>query len=89
MVVGCVEDEKTFSAVNFMKSKLHNHLTTHLDLVIQMYAQKFYKLETFPFYTTIKELGKEKLWYGKEYLVRNMALVLVYYCVVLMGQSKI
>jgi hypothetical protein len=66
MVVGCVEDEKTFSTINFMKSKLCNCLTTHFDLVVQMYAQKFYKLETFPFYTTIKEWGKEKLWYGKE-----------------------
>jgi hypothetical protein len=29
-----------------------------------MYAQKFYKLKTFPFYTTIKEWGKKKvaLW---------------------------
>jgi hypothetical protein len=32
MVVGTMEDENTFSIVNFMKFKLHNHLTTHLDL---------------------------------------------------------
>jgi len=89
MVVGCVKDEKTLSTVNFMKSKLHNHLTTHLDLVVRMYEKKIYKLKTFPFYIAIKEWGKEKLWYGKEYLARNMALMLVYCCVVLLGQSKI
>jgi hypothetical protein len=66
MVVGSVEDERTFSIVNIMKSKLWNCLTTHLNLVVWMYAQFFYKLETFPFYTIIKEWGKEKLWYGEE-----------------------
>ncbi len=66
MVVGTVEDEKTFSKVNFMKSKLRNCLTTHLDLVVRMYVQKFYRLEIFPFYTIIKEWGKEKLQYGEE-----------------------
>jgi hypothetical protein len=54
-----------------------------------MYEKKIYKLKTFPFYIAIKEWGKEKLWYGKEYLARNMALMLVYCCVVLLGQSKI
>ncbi len=66
MVVGSVKDDKTFSTINFMKSKLCNHLTTHLDLVVQMYVQKFYKLKTFPFYTIIKEWGKHKLQYGEE-----------------------
>jgi len=89
MVVGCVEDDKTLSTINFMKSKLRNHLTTHLDLVVWMYAQKFNKLETFPFYTIIEEWGKDKLRYGKKYLARNMALVLVYCCVILLGQNKI
>ncbi len=51
----------------FMKFKLHNHLTTHLNLVIWMYTQKFYKLKTFPFYTTIKEWGKKKLHYGEQF----------------------
>ncbi len=66
MVVNNVEDEKNFSTINFMKSKLHNHLTTHLNLVVWMYAQKFYKLKIFPFYTTIKEWGKKKLHYGEQ-----------------------
>ncbi len=54
MIVGNVEDERTFSIVNFMKSTFLNHLATHLDLVVQMYVQKFYRLETFLFYITIK-----------------------------------
>jgi hypothetical protein len=37
MVLGSVEDERTFSIMNFMKSKLHNHLTTHLHLVVRMF----------------------------------------------------
>ncbi len=61
-----MEDEKTFSIVNFMKSKLHNHLTFHLNLVIIMHVQNFYKLETFPFYTITQELTKKKLCYGEQ-----------------------
>jgi hypothetical protein len=34
MVVSTMEDDKKFSIINFMKFKLGNHLTTHLDLVV-------------------------------------------------------
>jgi hypothetical protein len=44
MVLGSVEDERTFSTLTFMKSKLRNRLTTHLDLVVRMYAQDFFTL---------------------------------------------
>ncbi len=64
MVVGRVEDESIFPTINFMKSKLHNRLTTHLNLVVWMYVQNVYKLENFPFYIVIKEWGKDKLQYG-------------------------
>ncbi len=66
MVLGSVKDEKTFSIVNFMKSKLCNYLTFHLDLVIVMHAQNFYELETFPFYIITQEWTKKKLCYGKQ-----------------------
>jgi len=46
IVVHSVEDKKTFSTISFTKSKLHNCLTTHLDLVVRMQIQTFYKLET-------------------------------------------
>lgn len=34
-----------FSTLAFMKSKLRNRLNDHLDLVMHMFAQKFYTLE--------------------------------------------
>jgi hypothetical protein len=34
MVVSNVEDEKKFSTISFMKSKLHNRLPTNLNLVV-------------------------------------------------------
>jgi hypothetical protein len=70
MVVSSMEEERTFSMVSFMKSKLCNHLMTHLDLVVQIYMQEFYKLvssiEISPSYTRIEDWGKEKLHYGKQ-----------------------
>lgn len=53
MVLGNVEDECTFSNLVIMKLKLQNQLTTHLDLVVQMYGQTFYILDIFPFYIAI------------------------------------
>jgi hypothetical protein len=66
MVLGSVEDERTFSTLTFMKLKLKNHLTTHLDLVVKMYAQDFFTLQSFPFYTTITEWNEKKSHYGLE-----------------------
>ncbi len=54
VVLGKVEDENYFSNLFFMKSKLRNQLTTHLDLVVQIYAYNFYTMETFPFIVAIK-----------------------------------
>jgi hypothetical protein len=34
MVLGSMEDERTFSNLAFIKTKLQNCLTTHLDLVV-------------------------------------------------------
>ncbi len=49
MVMGNVEDEICFSNMGFMKSKLRNRLTTHLSLVVRMFAQKFFTFNNFPF----------------------------------------
>lgn len=47
IIVVCSVEDKKPSTISFMKSKLHNCLTTHLNLVVQMYIQTFfYKLET-------------------------------------------
>jgi len=66
MVLGNVEDERTFSTLTFMKSKLKNRLTTHLDLVVKTYAQEFFTFQSFPFYTTILEWNEEKSCSGLE-----------------------
>jgi hypothetical protein len=47
-IFGLMEDERCFNTLNFMKSTLQNNLTTHVDLVICMIAQKFYTFENFP-----------------------------------------
>jgi hypothetical protein len=56
-VIGNLEDEKTFSILFFMKSKLWNHFAWHLDIAICMFAQDFFTKETFPFHCVIKDLN--------------------------------
>jgi hypothetical protein len=48
-IIGSMEDERCFSTLAFMKSKLQNRLTTHLPLVVRMFAQQFYTLQSFPY----------------------------------------
>jgi hypothetical protein len=55
MVLGNVKEKHTFSNPAFVKSKIQDCLTIHLDLVVWMYVQNFYSLEPFPFYITICE----------------------------------
>jgi hypothetical protein len=62
MVFGSVEDERTLSI--FMKSKLRNQLTTHLDLVVRMYTQDYFTLQSFPFYMAFIEWNEEKFVMG-------------------------
>jgi hypothetical protein len=54
-IVSGVEDEKCFSTLVFMKSKLWNRLTTHLPLVMCMFAQQFYTLQNFPYVDNIEQ----------------------------------
>ncbi len=49
IVMGSVEDEKCFSNMGLMKNNLRNILTTHLDSVVKMFAQKFFTFDTFSF----------------------------------------
>ncbi len=53
MVMGNIEDERCFSNLGLMKNNLRNILTTHLDLVVKMFAQKFFTFDTFPFAVAI------------------------------------
>jgi hypothetical protein len=49
MVMGSVDDERCFSNLGLMKNNFRNIVTTHLDLVVKMFAQKFFTFDTFPF----------------------------------------
>jgi hypothetical protein len=47
--MGFVQDEKNVSILMFMNMKLQNWLCEHLDLVVHMFAQLFYTINTFPY----------------------------------------
>jgi len=49
IIMGSVEDDKCFSNLGLMKSKLRNRLITHLDSVVKMFPQKFFTLNTLRF----------------------------------------
>ncbi len=48
-IMGSGEDENTFSTLTFMKTKLYNRLCEQLVLVVCMFAQPFYIINTFPY----------------------------------------
>jgi hypothetical protein len=60
MVLGSVQDERTFSTLTFMKNKLRNRLTTHLELVVGMKMQNFYTLDNFPYGDAYDSWAAEK-----------------------------
>ncbi len=66
VILGSVENERTFSTITFMMSKLKNRLTINLDMAVRMYAQDFFTLQTFPFQTAITNWNKAKARYGLE-----------------------
>jgi hypothetical protein len=65
-IIRLVEDERTFNTLSFMKSKLKNRLTGHLDLVIHMFSQHFYTLENFPYDVAIQEGKEMHVQYGDD-----------------------
>jgi len=48
-VIGSVEDERTFSSLAFLKSKLRATLVDNLEVAVGMYSQRIFTLETFPY----------------------------------------
>jgi len=64
IIMGSIEDERCFSNLGFMKSKLKNRLTTHLDLVVKMFVQKFFTLNTFPFDVAMSSWTIAKFHHG-------------------------
>jgi hypothetical protein len=43
-MLGSMEDERTFSTLYFMKSKLINRFNEHLHVAVHMYSQTFFTL---------------------------------------------
>jgi hypothetical protein len=60
-MLGLVEDERTFSTISFMKSKLRNRLNEHLNIAVGMYFQTFFGLNTFPYDTCFEDWKESKL----------------------------
>ena len=48
MILGSVEDERMFSALTFLKSKLRNKLNKNLDTFLRLYVTK-YEINIFPY----------------------------------------
>ncbi len=63
-IMGFVEDERTFSTLTFMKTRLWNRLCEHLDLVVRMFALPFYTIDSFPYNDVIIAWTNEKAWRG-------------------------
>jgi hypothetical protein len=53
-VLRSIEDERCFSSVRFFKNKLRNPLDNNLDVVVGMFSQRVFTLETFPYDTCFK-----------------------------------
>jgi hypothetical protein len=66
MNMGIIEDEKCFSDLGFMKNKVRNKLTTHLDMVVKMFTQKFFTLNIFPFVAIMNSWTIAKSCHGVE-----------------------
>ncbi len=64
-VLGSVEDEQCFSSIAFLKNKVWNRLNNHLQLVVSMYAQKFFTLHNFPYEDTYKMWSNVQLANGR------------------------
>jgi hypothetical protein len=66
VVFGSVEDERTFSMLGFMKSKLHNRLGRHLDTTVKMFSQPFYQQDTFPYNNAIAHWREQRARLGTD-----------------------
>jgi hypothetical protein len=54
-VLGSVEDERLFSSVGFLKSKLRNNLEEHIQVVVGMFSQRVFTLQDFPYQKVFNE----------------------------------
>jgi hypothetical protein len=63
-VLGSVEDERTFSSLKFLKSRLRNRLGENLPLAVRMHAQRFYTQDSFPYGAALESWKKERMRYA-------------------------
>lgn len=63
-ITGSVEDERIFSTLTFMKTRLWNRLCEHFDLVVCMEVQPFYTVNTFFYHNAITTWIEEKTQRG-------------------------
>ena len=59
-----MEDERCFSALNFIKNKNRHRLTKNLELSMLMFAQKFWTLEDFHFQEAFSNWKDARARYG-------------------------
>ncbi len=59
-VLGLAEDERTFSTLSFVKSKLRIHLNENLHTIVGIYSQTLYTLNTFVGYDACYDDWKEQ-----------------------------
>ncbi len=64
-VLGFVEDEGCFNFVAFLKNKVRNKLNNHFQLIVSMYAQKFFTLHNFPYEDTYEMWSNVQLVNGQ------------------------
>ena len=60
MIGGSVEEERTFSGMNFLKSKLRNRLDGHLDMCMRFFCQDFLHNAVFPLRQGIQGLEERQ-----------------------------
>jgi len=59
-VLGSVEDERTFSTLAYMKSKVRNRLGGHLDTCVKLFAQPWWNQESFPYSASINSWSEAR-----------------------------
>jgi hypothetical protein len=65
-VLGSVEDERTFSTLGFMKSKLRNQLGGHLNICVKLCSQPFFTQGNFPYADAIAFWSDERARRGSD-----------------------
>jgi hypothetical protein len=63
-VMGSVDDERTFSSLKFIKSRLRSRLEGNLDTVVRVFSQGYYNLESFSYIDAYKHWRATKEWQG-------------------------